>query len=118
MNSVSVLYMLHPPLNFSPSYIGYFFGEMNALKALGAWGINFLVMKKLQDRDSTLIFISCICYSLMAVSLTFATELWHIFLGEYFCLYYFNCHPRYYSEKNWFKLVFLHGFSPIFQKYY
>ena len=82
INSITVFYVLHQPLNFRPSQIGYLFTEVNAMKFIGASLVNFILIHKMKWNDYSIIMMASLMYGGFTLSLALAQKEWHIYLGK------------------------------------
>ena len=76
---VSVLYILHPPINFSSANIGYMTAQFNGLKFIGASFINYVFLHKLGIPDIRILTIFPLAFIGFCLTLAFTTTAWEVF---------------------------------------
>ena len=80
--SVLILFILRPPISFSPADIGFFLAEAQALKFMGSLIANYLLIRILGWTDNSILLI----YGIMSIgfylSLAFASTTWHVYLRK------------------------------------
>ncbi|XP_057313269.1 proton-coupled folate transporter-like isoform X2 [Hydractinia symbiolongicarpus] len=86
VNSVSILFMLHQPLNFAPSAIGYFLAGLNGVKFIGALLVNFILIHRYKWTDYSVILLASVMYCGFALSMGLANKYWHVYVGILWCL--------------------------------
>ena len=80
--NVSVLYVLHEPLKFSSSWIGYYLATQMIIKAVGNLVGMPVFTKILKLTDYTMIVIGTFSMMLMYLITGFAKTKWLLFLGK------------------------------------
>ena len=86
MNNITILYVLHSPLNFRPSQIGILFTEMNAFRFSGAFLVSFILVAKLKVRDYSLIVMSSLAYIGLTISFGISHTQKMMFSAPIWCL--------------------------------
>ena len=87
--TVKILFILHPPLSFSSSMIGYYLSISMLYKGIGVVGGMPIFIRKMKLNDYTMVIIGCFSTLAMFVSLAFATKVWIVFAGR--CQFAFSC---------------------------
>ena len=82
-NTVKVLFVLHHPLAFSSSMIGYFLATSLIYRGIGVVGGMPVFIHVMKLKDYTMIILSCVTTLVMFVALAFATKTWMVFVGKY-----------------------------------
>ena len=75
------LYLLHPPLVWSPLYIGGFLGMTEFLRGL-VLVVGLPILLSVGIHDGTIICLSTMMAVAVNITLGFAEATWHVFLGE------------------------------------
>ena len=86
INSITVFFVLHSPLSFTSSQIGYLFTEINGVRFVGATIINLLFFIKLQVRDCYIIMLAALTYSGFTFMLGMSTTPLLVFLAPLWSL--------------------------------
>lgn len=84
---MAVLYFLRPPINITPSFIGYWNAELNAAKFIGACIVNYVFLHKLKWTDVRLLVIYTVSLIGLSVCTAFTDTVWKVFV----CKYKFVC---------------------------
>ena len=78
-NSVMVFYLLHEPLNFAPTQIGYFLAEAMCLKFIGSMIIDYVLVYRLHVKDYFLIIFSFFTFGGLFLSIGLSRKEWQIY---------------------------------------
>lgn len=79
---VALLYTLRPPINFTPTNIGYWTSELNATKFFGATLVNYFLLHKLKWTDIRVLIIYAASMIGLSISTAFSDTSWKIFVGK------------------------------------
>ena len=80
--SVSLLYILRAPINFSPADIGFFTAESSGTKVLGSWIANYIILYLMRWPDNATLLIFGITSIGYFLSFAFSVNQWHIYAGK------------------------------------
>eukprot|EP00111_Clytia_hemisphaerica_P018464 TCONS_00054640-protein len=78
--SVLLLFILRPPISFSPANIGFFLAEAQAIKFIGSLFANYILIRVLGWTDNSILLIYGITSMGFYLSLAFSSTTWHIYL--------------------------------------
>lgn len=81
---MNVLYVLHAPLNFPSSYIGFFAAEVDGLRFLSAVVLSYFFLHKLGWSDYTLMAVFCISMIGFLISIALSDVTWNVFACRFF----------------------------------
>jgi len=88
-----VLYVLHAPLNFSSSYIGYLAAEVDGLKFLSAILLSYVFLHKFGWPDVILMLICCVSMIGFLIFTALSDETWKVFA----CTFVSSCVVFFYN---------------------
>ena len=80
---MKILFVLHPPLSFSSSMIGYYLAVSLLYRGIGVVGGMPILIHKMKLKDYTMTIIGCVTTLVMFSFLAFATKTWMMFVGKF-----------------------------------
>jgi len=81
-SAINVLYVLHAPLSFSSSFIGYLSAEVDGLIFLSALLLDYIFLHKLGWSDVKVLVIFCTSMIGFLISTALSDEVWKVFIGK------------------------------------
>ena len=86
VNTIGVLYVLHAPLNFTPSHIGYLFAEVNAVRFIGACLVSVVLVSRFHMSDYLVVVMTSVAYVGLTLTLSVTSTSVHVFLAPLWCI--------------------------------
>lgn len=88
---LSLLYLLHPPLSFSKTFISYYLGLDNCMKALPLVILFPLFKRCFSVNDSFWAVLGILSKAFGCILFGSSHVLWLVFCGQYNLIYFFSC---------------------------